>query len=142
MNAIIRHKKKCSSCGKETFLFGRGMCKFCYKCKPSPKRIEQLKLNKKYYALIISRFPDRRCQECDDEVKRPTGYNVSHIVSAGANIALYLDERNSFFLCRLHHNQWESGLSREEQRSSMKIYEEAMRRREVLTNEYYTTEKP
>ena len=36
----------------------------------------------------------------------PQGINVSHIISGGANIALYLEPLNNFILCRGCENQW------------------------------------
>ena len=72
------------------------------------------------------------CEECNIEIKEPKGMNVSHIISKGSNVALYLEPLNSYVLCVPCHQKWEFG-----DRVSMKIYPEAMERKERLTHKYY-----
>ena len=140
---IPRKKKICKSCQKEDYIFSQGKCVRCAKnsykkmAKVSDKGKESIKVNKIYYQVQIDTNKAKNkgkciCEECNKEIKEPKGMNVSHIISAGANKALYLEPLNSFILCVPCHNRWEFG-----DRQAMNIYEEAMERKEILTRKYY-----
>lgn len=140
---ITLKKKICKECGNEDYIFSKGRCKPCASksyAKPpklSDKGKASVKANKIYYQVQIDTHKAKNkgkciCEECGKEIKEPKGNNVSHIISAGANKALYLEPLNSFILCVQHHLQWEGG-----DRKSMNIYEEAMERKLELTRKYY-----
>ena len=140
---IPRKKKICKGCGKDDFIFSKGRCKQCaiktYSKTPktSDKTKESVKASKIYYQVQIDTNKVKNkgkciCEECNKEIKEPVGMNVSHIISAGANKALYLEPLNSFILCVPCHNRWEF-----EDRQAMSIYPEAMERKEKLTLKYY-----
>lgn len=103
----------------------------------SEKRAAKIKEEKEYYSVVIADKRDKKsgkwfCEECENEIKMPTGRNVSHIISKGANPNLYLDERNNCLLCAECHWGYEFG-----DRTTMKIYERTEKIRETLTKEYY-----
>ena len=105
--------------------------------KVSDKGKESIKASKIYYQVQLDSNKIKNngkviCEECNKEIKEPKGRNVSHIISAGANKALYLEPLNSFILCVPCHNRWEF-----EDRQAMSIYTEAMGRKEKLTLKYY-----
>jgi len=140
---IPRKKKICKSCQKEDYIFSQGKCVRCAKnsyektAKVSDKGKESIKASKIYYQVQIDTNKVKNkgkciCEECNKEIKEPKGRNVSHIISAGANKALYLEPLNSFILCVSCHNRWEF-----EDRQAMNIYPEAMERKEKLTLKYY-----
>jgi hypothetical protein len=140
---IERKKKICKECNKLDYLFSKGRCKACasksYAKTPkiSDKTKDNIKVNKIYYQVQIDTNKAKNkgkciCEECGCEIKTPSGKNVSHIISKGSNVALYLEPTNNFVLCVAHHHQWEFG-----DRKSMNIYEEAMERKEALTRKYY-----
>jgi hypothetical protein len=140
---IPRKKKICKSCKREDYIFSQGKCVRCYKnsyekvSKVSSKTKESIKASKIYYQVQIDTNKAKNkgkciCEECNKEIKEPIGRNVSHIISAGANKALYLEPLNSFILCVPCHNRWEF-----EDRQAMNIYPEAMERKEKLTLKYY-----
>jgi len=140
---IPRKKKICKSCQKEDYIFSQGKCVRCAKnsyekmAKVSDKGKESIKASKIYYQVQLDSNKVKNkgkviCEECNKEIKEPKGRNVSHIISAGANNALYLEPLNSFILCVPCHNRWEF-----EDRQAMNIYPEAMERKEKLTLKYY-----
>lgn len=140
---IARKKKICKECQNEDFIFSKGRCKRCSSKtwqttpKTSDKAKANIKANNIYYQVQIDTNKAMNkgkciCEECGIEIKTPKGMNVSHIISKGSNVALYLEPLNSFILCVPHHHQWEFG-----DRRGMKIYEEAMKRKETLTLKYY-----
>jgi len=143
---IPRKKKICKSCQKEDYIFSQGKCVRCAKnsyekmAKVSDKGKESIKASKIYYQVQLDSNKIKNngkviCEECNKEIKEPKGRNVSHIISAGANKALYLEPLNSFILCVSCHNRWEF-----EDRQAMNIYTEAMERKETLTRKYYERE--
>jgi hypothetical protein len=140
---ITRKKKICKECNTEDFIFSKGRCKRCSSKtwqttpKTSDKTKANIKVNKIYYQMQIDTNKAINkgrciCEECNIEIKEPKGMNVSHIISKGSNVALYLEPLNSYVLCVPCHQKWEFG-----DRASMKIYPEAMERRERLTLKYY-----
>lgn len=63
------------------------------KVKISAKQRAKIKLNKEYYAKAIESNKKLNngvcvCENCPKVISNPTGSNVSHIISAGANAAL------------------------------------------------------
>lgn len=140
---IPRKKKICKSCEKEDYIFSQGKCVRCAKksyekvSKLSSKTKESIKASKIYYQVQLDSNKVKNkgkciCEECNKEIKEPSGRNVSHIISAGANKALYLEPLNNFILCVPCHHRWEF-----EDRQAMNIYPEAMERKEKLTLKYY-----
>lgn len=147
---IPRKEKLCKcGCGKKGFLWAKGMLKYCYyKQNPlkainqvSAKTVVKIKWNNNYYrqsiaANIIANNGKCRCNNCPAEIKNPLqtkGSHVSHIISAGANLALYHNPKNHFILC-YDCEQLFSNLGK---RSTMKIYTEVLKRWEKLNAEYY-----
>lgn len=136
---------KIEGCGKDGWIMtrSRGLCSSCESGrkkrsvikKKAPKNIGE---NKKYYAKkitenILANKGRCICENCDAEIKHPKGMNVSHIISAGANIALYHEIENSFILCLRCEDTWTC-----RDKTTMRIYEESERRRIELTHRYYT----
>ena len=144
---------KYNCCGATEVYLGcksRGQCVNCSnkykmarrkppKSKSAPKNIVA---NKEYYARqiaanIIKNGGVCRCDNCFVRIAHPTGRNVSHIVSAGANIALYHEDINNYILCALCEDIWTSG-----DKTVMRIYEESEQRRMELNLKYYAQKKP
>lgn len=109
-----------------------------YKIKKiSKKKSAEIVKSKAYYELAINQNKKQNrgkciCENCGDEIKNPTGRNVSHIISGGANSALYLDMLNHFILCFFCENTWTN-----EDKTTMGIYEESEIRKEKLNHKYY-----
>lgn len=131
----------------------RGQCTTCSdafkRARNKPKLIKKVSAKKllfiadsnQYYirAILANRKKNGgecRCDECGEKIKHPNGRNVSHIVSSGANNALYLDERNNKILCIFENGcepKWTEG-----DRTTMKIWPECEKIAEQLTLEYYS----
>jgi len=136
--------KQCSKCGKTTKLWKANppLCKYCSSggvkiAKITEKKKDFIKMSKAYYSLAITKNKLSNggkciCEECGNEIKSPSGRNVSHIISGGSNIALYLEPTNNFILCAKCENIW-TNISP----SSMKIWGEAQERKEKLNLKYY-----
>jgi hypothetical protein len=107
------------------------------KTKVSAKQRAKIKLNKEYYLKAIERNKKQNkglcvCENCAKTIKTPTGSNVSHIISAGANAALYLDMLNHFILCDVCEGVWTM-----HDKTLMAIYNESEERRIKLNHKYY-----
>lgn len=107
------------------------------KTKVSSKQRAKIKLNKEYYAKSIANNIKLNngvcvCENCPKEITNPTGSNVSHIISAGSNSALYLDKLNHFILCAACEGVWSM-----HDKTTMNIYPESEERRIKLNNKYY-----
>lgn len=146
---ICKGTDKYEGCGQNGLITtrSRGLCTLCEskrKTKPTtakkaPKNLVQ---NKEYYAQRITDNMIKNkgkciCEECGDEIKRPVGRNVSHIVGGGANTALYLESINSKILCLKCEDIWTNG-----DKTKMKIYPECMEIRQQLNLKYYTQKSP
>jgi hypothetical protein len=128
----------------------RGLCSLCESKRkpPKPKKTKPPKNmaeNKKYYAqrIVANMIKNKGkciCENCDDEIKKPIGRNVSHVIGAGANITLYHEAENSFVLCLRCERIWTDGT--EGGKTKMRIYEDSEERRMRLTLKYYTQKKP
>lgn len=141
MNAWKPKKKKCKCpCGKEGYIWARGYLKGHEPVKPKPikkttaKQREKIKDNKDFYVEFIEQHKLQECDECGAKLFKATGSNVSHIIAGSANTALYHDMRNAFLLCQTCENTWTNG-----DRTTMKIWPEAQRRRTELLHDHYVT---
>lgn len=135
---------KCG-CGRSGPIWSKGMLRPCFlKQNPpkpianvSKKQLGKIKENGNYYRAAIAQNIIRnkgkcRCDECGEEIKQPKGRNVAHIVSGGANAALYLEPENNNVLCFDCVIWEESG-----DRTKMKLYEQREEIRQRLTAKYY-----
>lgn len=107
------------------------------KVKVTSKQRAKIKLNKEYYVKAIAaniRLNNGLCvcENCPTVIHNPTGSNVSHIISAGANTALYLDKLNHFILCAICEGIWTM-----HDKTTMNIYPESEERRIKLNRKYY-----
>lgn len=142
---------KCPGCGFPRRLNANGKCTDCRpvptKGPRTPKKPKKglkkknysdiIAINNQYYisALLDNWVKNNgvcRCDECRSFIDDPTGRNVSHIISAGANRSLYLDPENNRVLCLDCEDKWTTG-----DRSTMKIYPNTEEIRIRLTNKYY-----
>lgn len=105
-----------------------------------PKQKVKIEENNQYYKRciaenIIKNKDCARCDNCGEKIRKPTGRNVGHIISSGANSRLYHEPLNHFMLgkgelfgeCGCLH-EFDEGTDRQ----SMNIYEESERRRTYL----------
>lgn len=154
MSLRIQPKRKLCKCGcgKEGFIWSKGMLRPCYlKAFPpkpikkrSDKQKEKIKINGEYYSWAIAENRKKnlgtcRCDECGDEIARPTGRNVCHIVSGSADETLYHHPLNHFFLGKgLKFGECTCGdrFDNSPSADKMKIHPERLRRREQLKNKY------
>lgn len=134
--------KECSFCGEQTKLW-RSKPPTCAKCMPKAKiKVNTSKVTKKikesnvYYQEAIKENMDRNgeclCDNCGVTIPYPTGRNVSHIISKGANIALYYEKENNFILCAMCEDVWTNG-----DKTKMRIFPESKTRTFNLLNKYY-----
>lgn len=105
---------------------------------PTKKQQDSIKTSKQYYrSAIESNVAQNKgkcvCENCDVIIAAPTGSNVSHIISKGANRALYFDPINHFILCMTCEACWTSF-----DKSQMAIYAESEERRIEINKRYYT----
>lgn len=106
--------------------------------KPTAKQSDSIKASKEYYRIAIAANMAQNkgkciCEECGCVIANPTGSNVSHIVSKGANRELYLDPLNHFILCDIDEGHWTM-----HDKTKMNIYPESEERRIELNHKYYT----
>lgn len=148
--------KKCLKCGNN--VFGGGYCiRHQYlRTDKKPKQVkavfdkESANENKSYYAkaifLNIKKNNGRcKCDECGEDINKPTGRNVCHIIGKGANTALYHDVRNHLVLgkgelfgeCNCGWMFDESGSWEE-----MNVALYARQTKETLNLEYYNRKSP
>lgn len=129
---ISRKKKICIGCNTEQYIFSRGYCQRCTPKKPVKKKNKNAKTNQDFYEMALLESKDKACENCDCEIPFPTATNVSHIITKGANTFIRSHPLNYFYLCHRCHDVYEFG-----DRKAMRIYEEAIKRRQLMTKEYY-----
>lgn len=81
-------------------------------------------------ALLESK--GKNCENCDSPIPFPTAANVSHIVTKGNNTFVRSHPLNYFYLCFDCHCIYDKGA-----RSSMRIYPESLRRKQIIIRGYY-----
>lgn len=100
------------------------------------KLSKKIKESNDYYQKQIQKNIDRNgeclCDNCGVTIPNPTGRNVSHIISKGANVALYYEEDNNFILCLPCEDIWTNG-----DKTKMHIFPESKTRTFNLLNKYY-----
>lgn len=158
------------SCGNTDVYIVNKSTQECYMCNEARKRAikqqkppknnnhvvlkakelaQTIKERKEYYDWAIQENIKKnlgvcRCDECGEPINNPTGKNVSHLVSGGANQTLYLHPLNHFIFgnqLKFDKCKCEQLFSDEGKRESMKIYPEFKRRWELLNHHYYTKNK-
>jgi hypothetical protein len=162
---MLRKKKVCKcGCGRDGYIWAKGMLKDCYnrlhppkpikksalKQKLSPERSDKIKVDRDYYAKsihanIVKNKGFCRCDECCERIRNPTGRNVAHLIGKGANLALYHDRRNHVILgkgdiygeCNCLWMLDESG-----EWEKMKLADHIKQVKQQLTNEYYNKKAP
>lgn len=121
------------------YIWARGYLKGHEKKKRNGKTKDDL-----FYKTVIDTFRINNghvfCENCGVIIENPTGGNVSHIISKGADTRLYHHVMNQFILCKIGDNKldwgnschlkWENG-----DRKEMRIYNEAVIRKEYLYQE-------
>jgi len=150
MSYIVRKAKLCKcGCGGKGLIYAKGMLQGCYNriMITEKKKVIQSE-NQFYKAMINLNYQKNRgfclCDNCGQEIERPIGRNVAHIISKGANPALYHDPLNHFILGRgIIFNQcdcledYDSGTKRQ----ALNIYAESERRKVELKRKYYEVDK-
>jgi hypothetical protein len=106
------------------------------------KQVEKRKKDNEYYQEAIEINKQKNggeciCENCFDPIQHPRGINVSHIISKGANLALYHDLLNHFILCFRCEGIWTANNGGE--KTEMLIFPESEERKQVLTLKYYNT---
>jgi uncharacterized protein with PIN domain len=129
---IQRKKKICKGCDTEQYLFSKGYCQRCAPKKQIKKQNKNAKRNQDFYNKALLESEGKRCEECDCEIPFPSATNVSHIVTKGSNSFVRSHPLNYFYLCHGCHFNYDHG-----DRASMRIYDEALRRKQIITREYY-----
>jgi len=129
---IQRKKKICKGCDTEQYLFSKGYCQRCAPKKQIKKQNKNAKRNQDFYNKALLESEGKRCEECDCEIPFPSATNVSHIVTKGSNSFVRSHPLNYFYLCHGCHFTYDHG-----DRASMRIYDEALRRKQIITREYY-----
>ena len=129
---IQRKKKICKGCDTEQYLFSKGYCQRCAPKKQIKKQNKNAKRNQDFYNKALLESEGKKCEECDCEIPFPSATNVSHIVTKGSNSFVRSHPLNYFYLCHGCHFNYDHG-----DRASMRIYDEALRRKQIITREYY-----
>lgn len=129
---ITRKKKVCKGCNTEQYIFSKGYCQRCTPKKPVKPKNKNAGTNQKFYEVALLESKDKTCENCDCEIPFPSATNISHIISKGANSFVRSHPLNYFYLCHMCHNAYEFG-----DRAAMRIYEEAIKRKQIITKEYY-----
>ena len=129
---IQRKKKICKGCDTEQYLFSKGYCQRCAPKKQIKKQNKNAKRNQDFYNKALLESEGKKCEECDCEIPFPSATNVSHIVTKGSNSFVRSHPLNYFYLCHGCHFTYDHG-----DRTSMRIYDEALRRKQIITREYY-----
>ncbi len=129
---IQRKKKICKGCDTEQYLFSKGYCQRCAPKKQIKKQNKNAKRNQDFYNKALLESEGKKCEECDCEIPFPSATNVSHIVTKGSNSFVRSHPLNYFYLCHGCHFNYDHG-----DRTSMRIYDEALRRKQIITREYY-----
>ena len=128
---IKRKKKICVSCGRETYLFGKGLCSFCYQrnyqkqlkksqTKPKRKKTGEKEL---FDRILAERGP--YCQVTGDYISDIGPQNFSHILSKGAYPEHRLNSENIWIVRFDIHQLWEENPEHE-------IFKEKRKQRDKL----------
>jgi hypothetical protein len=129
---IQRKKKICKGCDTEQYLFSKGYCQRCAPKKQIKKQNKNAKRNQDFYELALLESKGKACEECGCDIPFPSATNVSHIVTKGSNSFVRSHSLNYFYLCHGCHFTYDFG-----DRASMRIYDEALRRKQIIIKEYY-----
>lgn len=129
---IQRKKKICKGCNTEQYLFSKGYCQRCAPKKQIKKTNKNAKRNQDFYDKALLESEGKDCENCGCPIPFPSATNVSHIVTKGSNSFLRSHPLNYFYLCHSCHFTYDHG-----DRASMRIYDEAVRRKQIMTREYY-----
>ena len=129
---IQRKKKICKGCDTEQYLFSKGYCQRCAPKKQIKKQNKNAKRNQDFYELALLESKGKRCEECDCDIPFPSATNISHIVTKGSNSFVRSHPLNYFYLCHGCHFTYDFC-----DRASMRIYDEALRRKQIIIKEYY-----
>ena len=85
----------------------------------------------RFYRVCLSRLP-LICEACRRPIRSPSAYNVSHIISRGADARMAHDPRNVNILCEYCHERWEHSTTR----VGMRILKKNQKCIEQLKREY------
>lgn len=101
---MIQAKKKlCKGCNKETYIWARGMCRYC-----QPKKSINIKPKKptgeKALFQALWSIREHTCENCLEPLgNEACAQFFSHIQGKGAHAELRLDPKNIQILCRDCH---------------------------------------
>jgi len=133
---IPRKLKPCKSCGKDSYLFSKGMCKGCAskgykKISTVKKPTGELELFKEIWAERI-----HYCKVTEEYLgSEPKVSFFSHLLPKGAYPAFRLRKDNIWLMTPEIHHEWDFG------NRNAEIFKEARAKAEELKREYYLTEK-
>ncbi len=119
---MIAKKKICKGCNKETYIWARGMCKYCQP-KKAMKVAPRKPTGEGALFLALWKIRNHTCDNCltylGDE---PCAQFFSHILGKGAHPELRLDPRNIQILCNDCHYAYDfQGKKAFEDRRRVKI---------------------
>lgn len=104
---MIKHKKKvCSSCGKEDYLFGYTLCKYCYNKKKFQEKLAKKKLKSTPKKTKIKQVSEKRKESLNEYNKVKAEYFREHpCCEVGLPGCYTCDER----VRTLHHKKGRIG---------------------------------
>lgn len=119
-------KKTCKSCGKETYIWARGKCKYCDAKERPPKPIKKQPIKwkheptgqKEVFEEIWEERP-HRCFVSGDPIHEPKPENFAHVLAKGLNkypkFKLY--KKNIQLMLPHLHSLYDHGYEEQRQKS-------------------------
>lgn len=142
---MLRKKKICDGCQKETYIFSRGRCQACAKASYSRPKQSGAKTkfsgnpkrnNKKTGEIIIFReiWEERphKCEVCSVYLPVFDHWNYAHCLSKGSHGKFRLNKDNIILMCRKCHSQYDNGSVVND-----KSFKWVLEKKEKLKQQYY-----
>ncbi len=145
-------KKVCKGCGNKTFIFSKGLCRYCASKNYAPlkkTRLNKVSPNKKkrknrwpFFKRHIDKIKKNniRCQECGGKLGSGTA-NVCHILPKSNHPEVEFDDNNIMYYCFECHHKFDVHISdRPKMKSFPVILKKYKRMESKLKNSRITKE--
>lgn len=106
---ITRRKKPCKKCTKPAYIFGRGLCRYCYQEQQYKKNTESITINtgkdKEFY-MQLWQTREHICEVCKQIIHEPHTYNFHHLLPKAKYKEHRYNPDNIALLCWQCHDQY------------------------------------
>jgi len=145
---ITRKKKQCKSCGRTTYIFARGLCKYCYnktskgikKTKKKVKKAYGFASEKELFLYLWERS-DKKCMISGKTLKHFEGtpkfwHMFAHILGKGAYPSYRLNPDNVWIVHPDVHDLYDNRGSDKQKKSEYDL-SPMYKAKERLKKQYY-----